>query len=66
MLSGIVAEKQVLFRLEGSLLNKLDKKLTNEGYKTRNRWFREVVGGYVGGRGAKAGGRGRGGRRTRK
>jgi metal-responsive CopG/Arc/MetJ family transcriptional regulator len=50
----LVAEKQVLFRLEGRLLDKLDKKLAQEGYKTRNRWFREFVSGYLGGRGGGA------------
>ncbi|MHB8586867.1 MAG: hypothetical protein ACYDDF_13650 [Thermoplasmatota archaeon] len=49
-----MAEKQVLFRLEGKLLSKLDKKLTAEGYKTRNKWFREAVSGYLTGRPAKA------------
>lgn len=36
-------EKQVLFRLDEDLLDRLDRKLLQRGYNTRNKWFREVV-----------------------
>lgn len=47
-------EKQVLFRIESRLLDSLDKKITKDGYSTRNAWFKEVVTGYAGKGGGKA------------
>lgn len=52
-------EKQVLFRIESKLLDSLDKKITKDGYSTRNAWFKEIVSGYAG----KAGGKAKKGRR---
>jgi metal-responsive CopG/Arc/MetJ family transcriptional regulator len=49
-----MAEKQVLFRIEGKLLDNLDKRIAKEGYSTRNAWFKEVVSGYAKGAAAKA------------
>lgn len=49
-----MAEKQVLFRIEGKLLDSLDKKITKDGYSTRNAWFKDVVSGYAGRAGGKA------------
>jgi len=50
-----VTEKQVLFRIDGKLLDALDRKLTKEGYTTRNAWFKDAVSGYAGrGGGGKA------------
>lgn len=43
-----MADKQVLFRIDGKLLENLDKKLSKEGYATRNAWFKEVVSSYAG------------------
>jgi metal-responsive CopG/Arc/MetJ family transcriptional regulator len=43
-----VTEKQVLFRIDGKLLDALDKKLAKDGYTTRNAWFKDAVGGYAG------------------
>lgn len=43
-----LAEKQVLFRIDGKLLEALDRKITRDGYSTRNAWFKEVVSGYAG------------------
>lgn len=48
-----VPEKQVLFRIEAKLLDSLDKKLSKDGYSTRNAWFKDVVSGYAGRAGAK-------------
>lgn len=49
--NGIVlAEKQVLFRIEESLLAKLDRRLAQKGYKTRNAWFKEAVKDFAGGK----------------
>jgi metal-responsive CopG/Arc/MetJ family transcriptional regulator len=45
-------EKQVLFRIEASLLNSLDKKLAKDGHSTRNSWFKNAVSSYVGKGGA--------------
>lgn len=42
-----MAEKQVLFRIEGKLLESLDKRIAKEGYTTRNAWFKDVVAGYT-------------------
>ena len=49
-----MAEKQVLFRIEGKLLDSLDRKLAKDGFSTRNAWFKDVVSGYTGGKGAKS------------
>ncbi|HVL49147.1 MAG TPA: ribbon-helix-helix protein, CopG family [Candidatus Thermoplasmatota archaeon] len=43
-----MAEKQVLFRLEEDLLDRLDRKLAQRGYRTRNAWFRDVVRDFAG------------------
>ncbi|MHB8606535.1 MAG: hypothetical protein ACYDCK_14925 [Thermoplasmatota archaeon] len=43
-----MSEKQVLFRLESEWLAKLDRKLTQRGYKTRNAWFKATVKDFVG------------------
>lgn len=40
-------DKQVLFRLDEGLLNRLDRALSSSGYKTRNAWFKEVVEDYL-------------------
>jgi len=40
-------DKQVLFRLDETLLNRLDRVLGSAGYKTRNAWFKEVVENYL-------------------
>lgn len=37
----------MLFRLDESLLNRLDRVLGSAGYKTRNAWFKEVVENYL-------------------
>lgn len=54
-----MAEKQVLFRIDAKLLDALDKRITKDGYTTRNAWFKEIVTGYA----AKGGAKGRKGRR---
>lgn len=41
-------EKQVLFRIDAKLLDSLDRRITKDGYRTRNAWFKEVVSGYAG------------------
>lgn len=41
-------EKQVLFRIDAKLLESLDKRLSRDGYTTRNAWFKDVVTGYAG------------------
>lgn len=46
----VLAEKQVLFRIEESLLAKLDRRLAQKGYKTRNAWFKEAVKDFAGGK----------------
>lgn len=52
-----MAEKQVLFRIEGKLLDSLDKKIAKDGFSTRNAWFKQLVSSYAGrGGGAKASG----------
>lgn len=43
-----MAEKQVLFRIDAKLLESLDKRITKEGYTTRNAWFKDAVSGYAG------------------
>lgn len=43
-----MADKQVLFRIDGKLLENLDRKLAKEGYSTRNAWFKELVTSYAG------------------
>jgi metal-responsive CopG/Arc/MetJ family transcriptional regulator len=50
----LVTEKQVLFRIDGKLLDALDKKLAKEGYTTRNAWFKDAVSSYAGRGGGKA------------
>lgn len=47
-------EKQVLFRIDGKLLDNLDKKLAKDGHTTRNAWFKDAVAAYVGRGGGKA------------
>lgn len=47
-----MAEKQVLFRIEGKLLDSLDRKLAKDGFSTRNAWFKDVVSTYAGKGGA--------------
>lgn len=42
-----MAEKQVLFRLDEDLLQKLDQKLLTTSFKTRNAWFKAVVEEFV-------------------
>lgn len=42
-----MAENQVLFRLEASMLERLDKALAAAGFKTRNAWFREMVEDFI-------------------
>lgn len=42
-----MAEKQVLFRLDGELLARLDQKLLTSPYKTRNAWFKAVVEDFI-------------------
>ena len=42
-----MAEKQVLFRIDAKLLDALDKRITKDGYTTRNAWFKEAVSGYA-------------------
>ena len=49
-----VPEKQVLFRIDAKLLDNLDKRLSRDGYTTRNAWFKEVVSGYAKGAAGKA------------
>lgn len=46
-------EKQVLFRIDGKLLDSLDKKLAKDGHTTRNAWFKDAVSSYIG-KGGKA------------
>lgn len=41
-------EKQVLFRIDAKLLDALDRKLSKDGYSTRNAWFKDAVAGYAG------------------
>jgi len=38
-----MTERQITFRLEDSLLAKLDKRIKKAGFKTRNEWFRNKV-----------------------
>jgi len=45
-----VAEKQVLFRLDEDVLAKLDRKVAQKGFKTRNAWFKAIVRDFVGDR----------------
>ena len=40
-------EKQVLFRIDAKLLDALDRKLSKDGFTTRNAWFKETVAGYA-------------------
>lgn len=49
-----MAEKQVLFRLDEELLEILDRKLAQRGYRTRNAWFRTAVEEFVNGDGKRA------------
>ncbi|HLE98181.1 MAG TPA: hypothetical protein VI997_12485 [Candidatus Thermoplasmatota archaeon] len=42
-----MAEKQVLFRLDEALLESLDRKLAQRGFRTRNAWFRTVAEQFV-------------------
>lgn len=44
-----MAERQVLFRLDDDLLQRLDRRLAERGYRTRNAWFRDVVRDFAGG-----------------
>lgn len=37
----------MLFRIEEDLLAKLDRRLKQKGYKTRNAWFKEIVKGFA-------------------
>lgn len=39
----MMAETQVLFRVEKELLEALDKVLSAEGFRTRNEWFRAQI-----------------------
>ena len=43
-----MTEKQVLFRIDAKMLDALDKKLAKDGHTTRNAWFKDMVGSYVG------------------
>lgn len=36
-------EKQVLFRLDEDMLARLDRRISQKGFKTRNAWFKAVV-----------------------
>lgn len=54
-----MAEKQVLFRIDAKLLDALDKRITKDGYTTRNAWFKDAVSGYAGKGGAAKGRKGR-------
>jgi hypothetical protein len=61
-----MADKQVLFRIEGKMLEGLDRKIAKDGYSTRNAWFKDLVSSYAGrggggARGAARGGAARGG-----
>lgn len=38
-----MTEKQVLFRIDEDSLAKLDRRLKQKGFKTRNAWFKETV-----------------------
>lgn len=53
-----LTEKQVLFRIEGRLLESLDKKIARDGFTTRNAWFKRVVQDYASKKGAAAPARG--------
>lgn len=53
-----MAEKQVLFRIDAKLLDALDKRITKDGYSTRNAWFKDVVS-QAAGKGRGAGRKGR-------
>lgn len=43
-----MAEKQVLFRIDAKLLDALDKRISKDGYTTRNAWFKDAVATYAG------------------
>lgn len=42
-----MGDKQVLFRLDEELLARLDRRLGETGYKTRNAWFKAVVEDFI-------------------
>jgi len=44
----LLAEKQVLFRVDAKLLKGLDSKLGSDGFATRNAWFKQAIGDYTG------------------
>ena len=47
-----MTEKQVLFRIDGKLLESLDRRIAKDGFTTRNAWFKQVVQDYGGRKGA--------------
>lgn len=43
MIYSIMAETQVIFRLDKKILKELDEVLKISGFKTRNEWFRATI-----------------------
>ena len=43
-----MAETQIIFRLDKTILKELDESLKISGFKTRNEWFRAVIRDFLG------------------
>lgn len=43
----IMAETQIIFRLDKRLLKEFDETLKISGFKTRNEWFRAAIRGFL-------------------
>jgi metal-responsive CopG/Arc/MetJ family transcriptional regulator len=48
MISYVMAETQIIFRLDKKILKELDESLKISGFKTRNEWFRAVIRDFLG------------------
>jgi metal-responsive CopG/Arc/MetJ family transcriptional regulator len=48
MISYVMAETQIIFRLDKKILKDLDESLKISGFKTRNEWFRAVIRDFLG------------------
>lgn len=42
-----MTDTQVIFRVDNKLLKKLDKSISQAGFKTRNEWFRNAIRNYL-------------------
>jgi len=50
MISYVMAETQIIFRLDKKIIKELDESLKISGFKTRNEWFRAVIRDFLGDR----------------